>query len=125
MWGTQNGLVGTRFLYLGLVKTTNKGYWRNVGCFRVFCVPFGTVLPAFFREGNVFGFEIINFFLHATSFFFSVRWVWEQLLSRSNTCLCTWNVCMNFGYGGNDIAWAGQIRQTLLVLKPSTLPGPV
>jgi len=32
-------------------------------------VLFGTVLPAFFGKGNVFGFEIIKYFRHATTFF--------------------------------------------------------
>jgi len=30
-----------------LVLTTNKGYWRNFGRFRLFFVSFATVLPAF------------------------------------------------------------------------------
>jgi len=56
-----------------LLQITNEGYWRNFGFFRVFFVTFGTVPPAFFGEGNVFGFEIIKIFLHATTFFFRVR----------------------------------------------------
>ena len=58
---------------MGLLQTTNKGYWLNFGCFRVFFVPFGAVLPAFFGEGEVFGFEITKIFRHATTFVFSVR----------------------------------------------------
>jgi len=46
---------------MGLVQTTNTGYWRNFGCFRVFSVPFETVLPAFFGEEHVFDFEKIKF----------------------------------------------------------------
>jgi len=33
---------------MGLVQTTNKGYWRNFECFHVFFVPFWTVLNEFF-----------------------------------------------------------------------------
>jgi len=58
---------------MGLSQTNNEGYWQNLGCFRVFFVPFVTVLLAFFGEGDVFGFEIIKFFRHATPFFFRVR----------------------------------------------------
>jgi len=36
---------------MGLLQNTNEGYWRNFGRFRLFFVPFGTVLPAFFGEG--------------------------------------------------------------------------
>ena len=35
---------------MGLLQTTNKSYWRNFGCFRVFFVSFVTVLPAIFGE---------------------------------------------------------------------------
>jgi len=45
---------------MGLLQTTNKSYWRNFGCFSVFFVPFGIVLPAFFGEGDVFDVEIIK-----------------------------------------------------------------
>jgi len=62
---------------MGLLQTTNKGCWRNFGCFRVFFVPFGTLLPACFGEGDVFGFEVIKFFREETTFFFRVRWAWE------------------------------------------------
>jgi len=58
---------------MGLLPTTNKRYWRNFGCFRVFFVPFGTVLLAFFEEEDVFGFVIIKIFRHATTSFFRVR----------------------------------------------------
>jgi len=54
---------------MGLLQTTNKSYWRNFGCFRAFFVPFGTVLPAFLGGEDVFGFEIIKVFRHATAFF--------------------------------------------------------
>jgi len=57
---------------MGLLQTTDKDYWRSVGCHRVFFMPFGTVLPALFGEGNVLGFEIIKIFRHATTFFFRV-----------------------------------------------------
>jgi len=45
---------------MGLLQTTNKSYWRNFGCFSVFFVPFGIVLPAFFEEGDVFDVEIMK-----------------------------------------------------------------
>jgi len=57
---------------MGLVQTTNEGYWRNFGCFRVFSLPFETVLPAFFVEEHVFDFEKLKFFRHATTFFFRI-----------------------------------------------------
>jgi len=47
---------------MGLVQTTNKHFWRNFGCFRVFFVPFCTVPSAFFGEGHVLGFEIVKLF---------------------------------------------------------------
>jgi len=37
--------------------------------FRVFFVPFGTVLPAFWEEGDVFGLEKIKFFPTCNNFF--------------------------------------------------------
>jgi len=46
---------------MGRIQTTNKGCWRNLGCFRAFLVPFGTVISVLFGEGHVLGFEIINF----------------------------------------------------------------
>jgi len=45
---------------MGLLQTTNKGYWRNFVSCSVFFVPFGTAQQRFWR-GNVFGFEIIKF----------------------------------------------------------------
>ena len=36
------------------------------------------VLPAFFGEGQVYGFEKIKFFRHATTFFCRVRWAWDS-----------------------------------------------
>jgi len=54
---------------MGLVQTANEGYWRYFGRFRVCFMSFANVLPAFIWEGRVFGFEIINFFQHATTFF--------------------------------------------------------
>jgi len=47
---------------MGLVQTVDEGNWRNFGRFLVFFVSFATVLPAFFREGHVFSFEVTKFF---------------------------------------------------------------
>jgi len=38
---------------MSLVQTTNTGYWRNFGCFRVFFVPFGTTLHVYFTSGMI------------------------------------------------------------------------
>jgi len=59
------------------VQTTNKGYWRKFGCFRVLFLPFEMVLPAFCGKRCVFAFEILKFFRHAKTFFFTSRWGWE------------------------------------------------
>jgi len=50
---------------MGLLQATNKGRLRNVGCFRAFenCTT-----RVFW--GDVFGFEIIKTFRHATTFHF-------------------------------------------------------
>jgi len=94
---------------MDLLQTTNKGYWRNFGCFQAVW----NCTTHVFREGDVFGFEIIKIFRHATTFFFRVRWVWESFLSCSNTCLCTKKVCVRFVGGGNKFARVGQIIHTV------------
>jgi len=37
---------------MGLAQTANKDYWRNVGCFRVFLMLFGVILPRFLGRGT-------------------------------------------------------------------------
>jgi len=62
---------------LVLVRTTNKGYWRNFGCFRVFAYLLTQYYSRLFWEGHVFGCEIITFLRHAATFFFRISWAWE------------------------------------------------
>ena len=64
---------------MSLLQTTNKGYWRNFGCFRVsfdFRAVWNWTTRVFLR-GDMFGFEIIKISQHATTFFFKVRWAWK------------------------------------------------
>jgi len=45
---------------MGLVQTANEGCWRNFERFRVYFVSFTMVLPAFYRKGHVFSYEIMK-----------------------------------------------------------------